>query len=68
MKITKDMSLGKVISEHPETVDVFARHGLHCIGCAIASFETIEQGANAHGISPDKLVEDLNKALKKVKK
>jgi len=65
MKIKKDMSFGEVISKHPETVDIFARHGMHCIGCAIASFETIEQGARAHGIDVKKLVEDLNRAVEK---
>jgi len=30
-----------------------------------ARFENIEQGALAHGIDPDKLVEELNNAIKK---
>ena len=64
MRIKKDMSFGEVISRYPETADVFARHGLHCIGCIMSSFETIEQGARAHGIDVDKLIDDLNKAIK----
>lgn len=66
-KITKDMSLGEVIQKYPETFDVFAKHGLHCAGCVIAQFENIEQGATAHGIDVDKLVEDLNKVVGKKK-
>lgn len=64
-KITKDMSIGKVVEGHPETIEVFSKHGLHCIGCAIAHFENIEQGAAAHGIDVDELISDLNKAVKK---
>jgi len=30
-----------------------------------ARFENIEQGALAHGLDVDKLIEDLNKAIKK---
>ncbi len=63
--ITKDMILGEVASKHPETVEVFLNHGLHCIGCGVAFMETVEQGALAHGIDVDALVKDLNKAAKK---
>lgn len=66
-KITKDMPIGKVVQEHPETFNVFGKHGLHCMGCAIAHFENIAQGCMAHGIDADKLVEDLNKSIKKKK-
>jgi hybrid cluster-associated redox disulfide protein len=65
MKITKDMKLQEVISKFPKTVEVFSKYGLHCFGCFAAAFENIEQGAKAHGIDVDKLIEDLNKAIKK---
>ena len=67
-KITKDMPIGKIVQEHPETAEVFSKHGLHCIGCAIAHFENLEQGATAHGIDVNKLVEDLNEAITKKEK
>ncbi len=66
--ITKDMPIGDVVSKYPQTVPVFGQHGLHCIGCAIASFESVEQGARSHGINADTLVKDLNKAAKSKKK
>ncbi|MBW2980255.1 DUF1858 domain-containing protein [Candidatus Woesearchaeota archaeon] len=66
-KITKEMSLADVVQNHPETVPVFQAHGLHCMGCAMASFETLEQGAAAHGMDIDKLLADLNKAIEKKK-
>jgi len=65
--ITKDMPIGKVVMEHPETVDIFMNHGLHCVGCAAAYFENIAQGCEAHGIDADILISDLNKVVKKKK-
>jgi len=62
-KITKEMSFGEVLRKYPQTVKIFFMYGMHCFGCAIAEDETIEQGALAHGVSPDELIEDLNKAL-----
>lgn len=66
-KITKDMTIGDCVSKYPETADVFMNHGMHCLGCAIAHSENIGQGAEAHGIDIDKLVDDLNKAVEKKK-
>lgn len=65
LTITKNMSITEVVSKYPETVPVFMQHGMGCLGCAAARFENIEQGALAHGIDVDKLIEDLNKAVEK---
>jgi hybrid cluster-associated redox disulfide protein len=57
------MPIGDVVQNHPETIEVFLKHGLMCFGCAIARFENVEQGAMAHGIDVDTLIKDLNKAV-----
>jgi hybrid cluster-associated redox disulfide protein len=59
------MRIAEVVGRYPQTVEVFFKHGLHCIGCPVASSESIADGAKAHGIDLDKLVKDLNKAVKK---
>ncbi len=61
MTITKEMTIEEVVTEFPETMMVFMRHGLHCVGCHVSAFESIEEGAMAHGINVDALVSDLNK-------
>lgn len=61
MTITKEMTIEEVVSQYPETMMVFMRHGLHCVGCHVSAFESIEEGAMAHGINVDALVSDLNK-------
>lgn len=61
MAITKDMSIMDVVQKYPDTVEVFMNAGMGCLGCAAAHFENIEQGAAAHGIDIDALMESLNK-------
>ncbi len=61
MTITKDMTIEQVVTEYPETMMVFMRHGLHCVGCHVSAYESIEEGAMTHGINVDALVADLNK-------
>ena len=65
IKVTKEMSIIDIVRQYPETVEVFARHGLGCIGCAAARYENLEAGARVHGIDPDKLTEEINLAINK---
>lgn len=58
IKITKDMTLGEVVQSFPQTVEVMMKYGLHCIGCHVAAWETLEQGATAHGITGKKFEND----------
>jgi len=61
--ITKEMIIGDIIRQHPETVKIFAFHGLECNECQIADLETLEHGANHHKIDIKQLLQQLNSAL-----
>lgn len=63
MKITKEMSIADIVETYPQTVEVFMRYGLGCLGCAVARMENLEQGATMHGIDIDALITDLNKVV-----
>ena len=63
MTITKDMSIIDVVQNYPDTAMVFMYAGMGCLGCAAARFENIEQGAMAHGIDIDALMEALNEVV-----
>ena len=62
-KITKEMSIIDVVQQHPETLEVFQKFGLGCIGCAAARFENLEAGAKVHGIDPEVMVQELNNVI-----
>jgi hybrid cluster-associated redox disulfide protein len=61
--IDKKMSIEEVVRKYPEAIVIFERHGLGCLGCQAALFESIEQGAEVHGINVDALIADLNKGV-----
>jgi len=65
--ISKDMTISEAVAKYPETIEVFLEYGMGCFGCGIAQFETIEQGASAHGINLKKLMDALNKIVSKKK-
>ncbi|MDP6670187.1 MAG: DUF1858 domain-containing protein [archaeon] len=70
-KITKNMTLGDIISKHPESAAVIMKYGLHCIGCHVAAWETLEQGSKSHGLDDaqiEQMVKDVNAEIEKKKK
>jgi len=60
-KIKKDMLIGDVVKKYPYSVNIMLDHGFECIGCHVATWETLEQGAHGHGVDVDNLVKELNK-------
>ncbi|MBR9706327.1 DUF1858 domain-containing protein [Candidatus Pacearchaeota archaeon] len=63
--ITKDMLIGELIKKYPTSVEIMLEHGLHCVGCHVATWETLDQGCSGHGIDVNGLVNDLNKKLER---
>ena len=59
-KITKEMGIMEIVQAYPETIEVFQRFGMGCIGCAAAKFENLEAGAKVHGIDIDAMVDAMN--------
>ncbi len=64
-KINKNSSFSELLEKHPELAHTLSEEGMHCAGCPFAARESLEQGALAHGINPEKLVKKLNKKVKK---
>lgn len=62
--ITRDMTIEEVIRKHPETIPVFRKFGLECMECQIAAFEAVEHGAGVHRVEVEKLIEELNRAIR----
>ena len=57
------MTFQDVMDKYPNAIDVVMNYGLHCIGCHVSAFETIEQGAKAHGLTKkdiEKMIKEMN--------
>ena len=65
-KITKDTLIGEVVEKYPQAIEPLMDLGLHCIGCHVSAFESIEMGFKAHGMDNkqiDEAVKMLNEAV-----
>lgn len=57
------MLIADVVEKYPQVVPAMMMSGMGCVHCAIASGESLADGAMAHGIDPDELVDALNNVL-----
>lgn len=60
MIITKDMTIGEVVRQKPESVEVLMGFGMGCVGCPSAQAETLEEAAMVHGLDLEALMAKLN--------
>lgn len=58
--ITKEMSIGEILSIKPSCVPVLLEMGMHCLGCPASQAESIEDAAMVHGMDVDELVNRIN--------
>lgn len=59
-KINKEMIISEVLDMDRGTIPIFFKNGLHCLGCAMASGESLEEACAVHGIDIDSLIDELN--------
>ncbi len=57
--ITKDMTIGEILSQAPEAAPILLEAGMHCLGCPSAQAETLEEAAMVHGMDIDALMEKI---------
>jgi hybrid cluster-associated redox disulfide protein len=61
--ISADCLVQEVVEQHPQTILIFARHGLQCVGCYVSPFHTIADSAREYAMSLEPLLADLNEAV-----
>lgn len=63
--INKKMSFAEIIQRNSDAIEVLLGKGMHCIGCLMAMYESLEDGAASHGLDADELVDEINGKIKK---
>ena len=64
MEITKDMTIMDVIRVDEGIADILMSAGMHCLGCAMAHGESVEQAAAVHGIEECEAERQVERNLK----
>ena len=60
MELTRDTLISEVVENCPQAMPAFQAIGMHCMGCALATGENVEEACNAHGVDVDAFLKQLN--------
>ncbi len=61
--ITADMIVEDIFNSWPQTVPVFLRHKMGCVGCSMASFEPLSSALEIYGLDVDLFLAELDESL-----
>jgi len=66
--INKKDTLGQIMQNYPEVAPVLAKAGLHCVGCHVSAYESLEDGCLAHGLKEKDILDIIKKSNDVIKK
>ena len=67
-KITKDTNIGEIVEKYPEVIDTLTGFGVHCVGCHVSPFESLEGGFKGHGMTDEQINEAVTKLNEVIEK
>jgi len=60
--IGPELSLDEIMQRWPNTIAVFLRYKMLCVGCPIATFHTISNACREYDLDKDAFLKELNHA------
>ncbi len=63
LTLTPPTSLKELVSRHPETIPVFLRHRMACVGCFMSGFDTLEEAVANYALSWEAFTVELQAAI-----
>ena len=61
--LTTDLVIADVLARWPQTVSVFLRHHMICVGCAMSRFETLGEIATVYDLDLSALLRELRQVI-----
>src|SRR5471032_1398500 len=62
IEIGPQTNIAELVGALPIAEEVLSKFGLHCAGCGVNKYETIQAGATAHGLRVEAIVAALSQA------
>jgi hybrid cluster-associated redox disulfide protein len=64
--LSKKELISDVVARSPKIAGLLSQYGLACLNCPLNRFETIEEGAQLHGMTEpeiEKMISEINSQL-----
>lgn len=64
-ELNLDMPVDFVIEHWPETIPVFNKHRMGCVGCSMSAFETLGSAAEIYHLPLQRFLDELQQTIQK---
>jgi hybrid cluster-associated redox disulfide protein len=64
-QIAPELLVADLLNRHPQTIRVFIRYHLHCVGCQMAAFDTLQDVSDNYRLHWVTFQDDLKQAIEK---
>ena len=64
MQVAPELTVTEVLSRWPETIPVFLKKHMLCVGCCMSAFDTLQEAACNYGLNWNSFQFDLDLAIK----
>lgn len=61
--VDPDLSLSELMTRWPQTIPVFVRHRMICVGCLVSPFHTIADACAEYKLDQDAFMAELANAI-----
>lgn len=58
-----DLTVGQMMELWPQTIAVFLRHHMRCIGCPVRRFYTVTEACRIYGLSRADFMDEVRVAI-----
>jgi hybrid cluster-associated redox disulfide protein len=58
--VTATTTVAEALLHRPLAARILMKHHMHCVGCAIAPFETVAEACEIYGVALQDLLDELN--------
>jgi hybrid cluster-associated redox disulfide protein len=59
LAITPEMTVNTLLEHYPETAQIFVRRRMHCVGCMIATFESLAEACRIYQQPLDEMLAEV---------
>lgn len=61
--VTKEMTIGEILSIDERLIPILLEMGMHCLGCPASQMESLEEACDVHGTDVNMIVDKMNSLL-----
>lgn len=59
--VTRETTIGEIVEKYPEAISALESFGIHCLGCHVSPYESLEMGFAGHGLGEAEVEEAVAK-------